>query len=99
MVDLDFLIQLGFILLVISITTLGLSVYFRKKPKVDKGFKFAYHGLSYRRKFLRTIYSIPLSIFPLAIIYYSEGLSANFIFVTLLLVIVLVFQTSYNYIK
>ncbi|MER2048984.1 ATPase [Solibacillus sp. FSL K6-1781] len=99
MVDLDFLIQYGFILLVISITTFVLSMYFRKKPKVDKGFKFAYHGLSYRRKFLRTIYSIPFCIFPLAIIYYFERFSANFIFVTLLLVIVFVFQMSYNYIK
>lgn len=98
MFDLDFLIEYGFILLMISITTLLLSLYYRKKPKVDKGFKFAYYGLSYRRKFLRTIYSLPLCIFPLAIIYYFEGFSANFIFVTLLLMIVFVVQISYNYI-
>ncbi len=99
MLDFHFLINYGFILIVVLITTLVLSMYYRKKPKVDKGFKFAYHGLSYRRKFLRTIYSIPLCIFPLAIIYYFDGFTANFIFVTLLLVIVFVFQTSYNCIK
>lgn len=99
MLDFHILINYGFILIVVLITTLVLSMYYRKKPKVDKGFKFAYHSLSYRRKFLRTIYSIPLCIFPLAIIYYLEGFTANFIFVTLLLVIVFVFQTSYNYVK
>ncbi|MER2030671.1 MAG: hypothetical protein ABS903_16005, partial [Solibacillus sp.] len=55
MVDLDFLIQYGFILLVISITTFVLSMYFRKKPKVDKGFKFAYHiAVNFYARFIQS---------------------------------------------
>lgn len=99
MVDLDFLIDYVFILILVLITTLVLSMYYRKKPKVDKGFKFAYHGLSYRRKFLRDLYSIPICIIALAIIYWVEGFTNLFIFFTLFFIILSGIQTSYNYIK
>ena len=99
LVDLDFLINYAFMLILISITTLLLSVYYRKKPKVDKGFKFAYHALSYRRKFLRTIYSIPIYIISLAIIFWVEGFTNFFIFFTLFFIIMFGIQTSYNYLK
>lgn len=33
-----------------------------KKNKVDKGFELFYDNLSYRRKFIRTIWLIPLGI-------------------------------------
>lgn len=98
MADLDFFIDYAFILILVSITTLVLSMYYRKKQKVDKGFKFAYHGLSYRRKFLRDLYSIPICILALAIIYWVEGFTDFFIFFTLFFIILFGIQTSYNYI-
>ena len=97
--DLDFLIEYAFILILVLITTLVLSMYYRKKPKVDKGFKFAYHALSYRRKFLHTIYSIPIYIISLVIIFWVEGFTNFFIFFTLFFIILFGIQTSYNYIK
>lgn len=99
MVYLDFIIVFSFILILVLITTLVLFMYYRKKPKVDKGFKFAYHGLSYRRKFLRDLYSIPICIIALAIIYWVEGFTNLFIFFTLFFIILSGIQTSYNYIK
>lgn len=30
-----------------------------KKEKVDKGFEFTYYNLSYRRRFIRTLWIIP----------------------------------------
>ena len=33
-----------------------------KKDKVDKGFELLYDNLSYRRKFIRTIWLIPIGI-------------------------------------
>lgn len=99
MFDFEFLIQYGFYLILISISSLVFYMYYRKKPKLDKGFKFAYYGLSYRRRFLRTIYSIPIFIISLVIIYFVEGFSFIFIFFTFLFVILFAIQASYNYIK
>lgn len=97
MVDLDF--SLAFILILVFITPLILSIYYRKKPKVDKGFKFAYHALSYRRRFLRDLYSIPICIIALIIIYSVEGYTNLFIFFTLFFILLFGIQTTYNYIK
>lgn len=36
-----------------------------KKRNVDKGFELGYHNLSYRRKFIRTLWMIPLAIVAL----------------------------------
>lgn len=33
-----------------------------KKDKVDKGFELLYDNLSYRRKFIRTLWLIPIGI-------------------------------------
>ncbi|MGN7476252.1 ATPase [Solibacillus silvestris] len=94
-----FFFQFGFSTAIISALLIGSYFYYKKKPKVDKGFKFAYYGLSYRRKFLRTMYSIPIYILSLAIIYFAAGFSDFFIFSTTLLAVLLVIQASYNYIK
>ena len=85
-------------LVVSLITIIGFYLYYRKKPKVDKGFKFAYYALSYRRKFWRTVYSIPICILSIAIIYLTLGFSSLFIFLTLFITISLIIQASYNYV-
>jgi len=91
--------SIAFILILVFITPLILSIYYREKPKVDKGFKIAYHGLSYRRKFLRDLYSIPFCIIALIIIYSFEGFTNLFIFFTLFFILLFGIQTTYNYIK
>ena len=80
------------------IISIGLYLYYRKKPKVDKGFKFNYYALSYRRKLWRTVYSIPLSIPPIAVIYLILGFSSLFIFIILFFTILFALQASFNYV-
>lgn len=80
------------------ITSIGLYLYYRKKTKVDQGFKFAYYALSYRRKFWRTVYSIPICILSIGVIYFTLGFSSLFIFITLFLTILFVIQATYNYV-
>lgn len=41
-----------------------------KEEKVDKGFELFYDKLSYRRKFIRTLWMIPIGIFVGIIIAY-----------------------------
>ncbi len=41
--------------------------------KVDKGFKFFYHNLSYRRKFIRTIWCIPAGVIALVLLYIVDS--------------------------
>ena len=80
------------------IISFGLFLYYRKKPKVDKGFKFNYYALSYRRKFWRTVYSIPLGIPPIVVIYLVLGFSRLFIFIILFFTLLFALQASFNYI-
>lgn len=47
--------------------------------KVDKGFQLIYWKLSYRRKFLRTLWWTPLSVPGLVLIW---GLNSDIIFKT-----------------
>lgn len=86
-------------LFIIFIVSFGLHLYYRNKPKVDKGFKFAYFGLSYRRKFWRTIQSIPICVISIGVLFYVIGFSALFIFSTLFITLLLIVQTYYNYTK
>ncbi len=86
-------------LTIISLLTFGLKKYYRNKPKVDKGFKFAYFGLSYRRKFLRTFYSIPFFLLLIVFMYFLLGLSPLFIGYVIFVVIIFIVQVSYNYVK
>lgn len=44
---------------------------YRGKPKTDKGFMFCYWGLSPRRRFLRTLWCLPLFVVCLVIIQVS----------------------------
>ena len=80
------------------IISIGLYLYYRKKPKVDKGFKFNYYALSYRRKFWRTVYSIPICILSIGVIYLMLGFSRLFIFITFFITILFAIQATYNYV-
>lgn len=66
--------------------------------KVDKGFQLIYWKLSYRRKFIRTLWTIPIFIIAIGIIIFL----GNGIFVSrimpLILIILFILQIIYNYI-
>ncbi|KAB8127378.1 ATPase [Gracilibacillus oryzae] len=55
--------------------TIILSVIFKDKSKVDKGFRINYYGLSYRRKMIRTLIISPLLILTFIFIYLNGDMS------------------------
>ena len=70
-----------------------------KNQKVDKGFELLYFNLSYRRKFIRTLWMIPWMI--LVLIYlYGLGISMYILIpTTLVFAIAEYIQATYNYKK
>ena len=92
-------ISLGINLAIILALTIGFRRYYRNKPKVDQGFKIAYYGLSYRRKFWRTINSVPLLLVYIVLMYFLLGIDALFIGFVIFTGIIFIVQASYNYVK
>ena len=65
--------------------------------KVDKGFQLIYWKLSYRRKFIRTLWTIPIFIISIGIIVFL----GNGIFISrimpIIFIIIFILQIIYNY--
>ncbi|MCG7315050.1 hypothetical protein MHL30_18200 [Priestia flexa] len=93
---------MGFDFLLIAIVVIGITFFFSKRykktEKVDKDFAVSYYKLSYRRKMIRTLTSIPFIIVACGVLYYLSDwpLPIYFGFVGLISVIFLV-QVLYNY--
>ena len=76
-----------------------------KRAKVDKGFELIYWNLSYRRKFIRTLWLTPIGallIFlivknPWNIPFYGRNLFANLLIVAIVLTTIV--QLIYTYYK
>ena len=71
--------------------------YTKKKLKsIDKGFCLNYRKLSYRRKFIRTLW---LALLSIIFIFIPEvyGISGTYFFVIVLVLCAI--QTVYNYVK
>ena len=67
--------------------------------KVDKGFQLIYWKLSYRRKFIRTLWSIPILVISIGIIIFLGNGIFMRIVMPLILIILFIIQLIYNYIK
>ncbi len=67
-----------------------------EKDKVDKGFEIFYNKLSYRRKFIRTIWLIPVGIITGILITYISIFASFFYWLSFL--INAVRKLKYNYI-
>jgi hypothetical protein len=69
------------------------------KNKVDKGYELIYWNLSYRRKFIRTLWMAPLIITLIGFIIFS----GNNMFITriapILSIILYIWQLTYTYNK
>lgn len=69
------------------------------KNKVDKGFELVYWNLSYRKKFIRTLWQSPLCFLVVIYTFFvGDKLFLNRI-VPILLVIIYLGQLIYTYIK
>lgn len=72
---------------------------FKMSKKVDKGFELIYWNLSYRRKFIRTLWNIPIFIISIGIIIFlDKGIFLSRI-MPLILIISFILQIIYNYTK
>lgn len=71
----------------------------KSSEKVDKGFELVYRRLSYRRKFIRTIWMTPFAALVIFILFYfQKSLLVSFV-ITIIIVITDVMQLSYTYHK
>ncbi|WP_312472109.1 hypothetical protein [Neobacillus sp.] len=88
------------ITVIVFIVTGILSLFSKKKEKLDKGFTLSYFNLSYRRKMIRTLWML-LIMFISLVAYnwyvdfsFKKNLIISIIFLTLFLI-----QLAYNYYK
>ncbi|WP_164667318.1 ATPase [Virgibacillus doumboii] len=86
-------------ILVVLIFSVILSVINRNKQKTDKGVKANYFRLSYRRKFVRTLWTVPVSLLLLIAALFLVQFSWTLkIIIIVLSVVAFALQASYNYI-
>lgn len=87
-----------FLISIIIIISGVFSLLYRKKEKLDTGFALFYYKLSYRRKMIRTLWSIPIIIICLIIIFLTPAwnFQLRLIIISLLLLSFLL-QLAYNY--
>ena len=97
--SLDYLIL--FIITLISILlSFILSKVYKNKGKVDKGFVFVYHKLTYRRKLIRTLWSVPFAILGLIVIKkFGEWPTYVFILFSSFCFVMIAADFFYNYYK
>lgn len=67
--------------------------------KIDKGFSLSYWKLSYRRKFIRTLWMLPICIVVLVFFYLSSPQDTLVLGILVLALIVSIIQLVYNYVK
>ncbi|RWZ52174.1 hypothetical protein EQV77_15850 [Halobacillus fulvus] len=80
------------------IVTLILSIVFKDKEKKDEGFAVNYFRLSYRRKMIRTLTSLPIMIGALIVIYWVSDFRLGVdIAIGALFTVVFGIQLLYNY--
>lgn len=70
-----------------------------KKEKIDKGFELSYYNLSYRRRFIRTLWMIPFAILVIVTIAYSNYYPQKKIGIIIAIIMVFSFQIRDNYTK
>lgn len=88
------IIPLIFVLVLVFIS----SIFFRNSPKRDKGFEVIYFKLSYRRKMIRKLMTLPFAIVVMVLLYvYSDISTSSSILVGSLILIVFFIQFLYNF--
>lgn len=85
---------------IVLIVNLGFWLFYRKRHKKDKGFVFAYYHLSYRRRFKRNLWTIPVIILSIVVVYIVDFLPPLFKHGFLVAAsIITVVELVYNYRK
>lgn len=71
----------------------------KEQNKTDKGFELIYWNLSYRRKFIRTLWLLPFMIIVIILLFYFDIRTLFAVLLTILLVVGFIIQTIYTYKK
>lgn len=96
----DILLMLIIVVTVSLIASAILSSMAKGKEKEDKGFAFGYHRLTHRRRLIRTLWLLPVTVLLLLWIRQSDLLAPlEFNVIWVLFVIVFIAQVSYEYVK
>lgn len=70
-----------------------------KKENVDKGFELGYYILSYRRRFIRSLWLIPWCILALWLLHWVGASNFVVILVAIIFSVTAYLQARYNYKK
>jgi len=69
------------------------------KNKIDKGFELAYYKLSYRRRFIRTLWMVPWAILMTGLLYWWSKSMHLVVLAAVILGVIGFIQATYNYKK
>lgn len=69
----------------------------KESKKVDKGFELQYYKLSYRRRFIRTLWMIPFAIIAVFLCYVLGFSEWSVLILAIVLAIITIVQALHNY--
>ncbi len=88
------------VMLIVLILYSILSIVFKNKEKKDKGAVFFYYKLSYRRKIMRTLWTFPVVVISLVVIFRFAGLNSNEnLIISISFLIIFWIQLFYNFLN
>ena len=92
------------VIMLIALISGGIFSFFLRRryemsEKVDKGMEFCYWKLSYRRKFIRTLWLIPIYVIIIPLFYKAFHSDALKVIISVMVLSGILFQSIYNYIK
>jgi hypothetical protein len=84
--------------IIVVIISLISAIIYNKEDKVDKGFAINYYKLSYRRKMIRDLLTLPIIIVGVIVVYFFSDWSFK-IFIAFWVIVLLGYslQLLYNY--
>ncbi|KGR85428.1 hypothetical protein CD32_09420 [Lysinibacillus odysseyi 34hs-1 = NBRC 100172] len=86
--------------IVVLLAQIIMSVIYKDVEKKDKGFVFVYYKLTYRRRFIRALWTAPLLfLFYFAIYWFGDLSITEFKIIGVILLLLVVLDISYNYKK
>lgn len=90
---------IGPIIAVLVVSAIMSSVY-KNTEKKNKGFVLNFYRLTYRRRFKRALWGIPL-IFPVYLVMYwlSDLTSNEYIIIGIIFLLLISWDVIYNYVK
>ncbi len=90
---------IGPLIAVLIVSTI-MSVLYKDVEKKDKGFVINYHKLTYRRRFIRALWGIPLvSLLYLATFRFVDLTSNEYKVIGIIFILLVLLDIAYNYVK